>query len=645
MPDWSYQTVFRPYFFSMRPEQARGIALGGMGRLARLPLGRTVIRFMGHMAPDRRLAIAKAGLIFPGPSGLGADFDPQLQATPALADFGFGFLEVGPVAAHAREAGKMELEVEQQTIRQRDPQPARTPIQVAEQLQREGPFTAPVIARIEPSSPGEASVIVDLLEPHVDAFSIELDLISQLDGVVLERPLLLILRSLGERLAEVETLVREERAVGVIVAETEGVSFQEADTQVRTFGAAGREDAQHSIQLLRETLGEEVLLIGGVGVHSPADALDMLVAGADLVKIDTGLVFAGPGLPKRINEAVLYQRLAREELSEVDQSLAEDSEPPARIGAYSWFWTFVMGLSMFVGGVLALAIACTRVVLPYDESSSGLTRDQLMEVNPHLLSFMTHDRVTLAGTMLAVGIQYLCLSWWGIRRGVHWAYVSVLTSAFAGAISFFSFLGFGYFDPFHAFATAILFQFLLLAFHSRLDQRTELTEPDLHNDIRWRLNQWGQMLFVIHGAVLIVAGLVISKVGLTTVFVPEDLEFMHTSADHLISAHPQLVPLVAHDRATFGGMLISCGVATLLPALWGFRRGQAWLWWALVSGGSIAYLCTITVHWCVGYTSLKHLLPAYFGLLGLWIGGALTFPHLVAQNESLEAEWDRRRRN
>ena len=70
--------------------------------------------------------------------------------------------------------------------------------------------------------------------------------------------------------------------------------------------------------------------------------------------------------------------------------------------------------------------------------------------------------------MLAVGIQYLFLAWCGIRRGLHWAKLTLVASAFAGFGTFFLFLGFGYFDPFHAFVTAILFQFLLLAFQGRL---------------------------------------------------------------------------------------------------------------------------------------------------------------------------------
>lgn len=240
-----------------------------------------------------------------------------------------------------------------------------------------------------------------------------------------------------------------------------------------------------------------------------------------------------------------------------------------------------------------------------------------------------------------LGILYIAFAWWGIRRGVHWAYVTVVASALAGFVTFFSFLGFGYFDPFHAFVTAILFQFLLLTFHSRLPAR-EATSPELWNDRRWKLGQFGQLLFVVHGAILIVAGAVISAIGMSHVFVPEDLEFMQTTADALFGAHPRLVPLVAHDRATFGGMLIACGVATLLPGLWGFAKGQAWLWWALMLAGNFAYIATLAVHYWVGYHSLKHLLPALGGLALLWAGGLASYGHLVARDARCEAEWQRR---
>ena len=38
---------------------------------------------------------------------------------------------------------------------------------------------------------------------------------------------------------------------------------------------------------------------------------------------------------------------------------------------------------------------------------------------------------------------------------------------------------------------------------------------------------------------------------------------------------------------------------------------------------------TIWVHHDVGYVDLKHLMPAYGGLLGLLIGSALTYGYLV----------------
>jgi hypothetical protein len=298
---------------------------------------------------------------------------------------------------------------------------------------------------------------------------------------------------------------------------------------------------------------------------------------------------------------------------------------------------------MLLGGLLALGIAATRVVLPYDEALAGMTREQLAAVNPRLLAFMAHDRVTLAGTMVSVGALYLGLSLSGIRRGLHWARMAVLSSAFSGFGSFFLFLGFGYFDPFHAFVTAVLFQFLLHGLQARLSAAAVPPPPNLHDDWRWRRSLWGQLLFVVQGGVLVVAGLVIAVIGMTSVFVPEDLEFMQTTAEVLAAANPRLVPLVAHDRATFGGMLIACGIAVLLPALWGYRQGARWLWWTLLAGGTAGYAAAIGVHLAVGYTNLWHLAPAFAGAALLAAGLVLSFPYLCRDAATASEEWKRYR--
>lgn len=612
MPDWTYQTIFRPALMRLGADRGRRLALRAIGTLGRVPGGRRVIQLMGHMGADPRLRVEVGGLSSPSRVGLGCRLDPDGVATEAFAEFGFGFLEVGPIAAGRAAA-------------------------LAAKLERGRPWNQPLLVRVEFDGVDDIRQLVDRLSSLAAGIVVpteKLELARQaLAGAESSIALFAVLprAAVGDarRRSCCERGFREGWLAGVVV-EGEGDAPQQADLD--------------AVKQLREAWGEAPVIVAALPIDSPAAALDVLAAGADLVQVDVGMISAGPGLPKRINEALLYRELARS--NTVDAPSPADCRAAAgerrRAPTESWFWAFLMGLSMFIGGMLAMAIAATRIVLPYDESMAGLTRDELAAINPRLLPFMQHDRVTLAGTMFAVGLLYMALAYGGVRRGVHWAYVSIAASAFAGFFSFFSFLGFGYFDPFHAFVTAVLFQFLLLMMATHLPARSGLAPPELHNDWRWRWNQWGQLLFVIQGAALLTAGIVISYIGMTSVFVVEDLEFMQTTVDELVGAHPRLIPLVAHDRATFGGMLIACGLATLLPALWGFARGERWLWWSLMLAGTFAYSATMQVHWAVGYHDPKHLLPAIAGLALLWAGGAASYAYLAGPDMELEAEWRRR---
>jgi hypothetical protein len=302
--------------------------------------------------------------------------------------------------------------------------------------------------------------------------------------------------------------------------------------------------------------------------------------------------------------------------------------PPAKeetlsldAGRRSWFWALILGVAMFGGGVMAVVIGMSRVVMPYDESLCGLTRAQMISINPRLLPFMAHDRLTLAGTMLSIGILYGALAWSGIRRGEHWARAAVLASAGVGFLTFFYFLGFEYFDPFHAFVTAILTQFTLLCVAMPASPR-QLPVAEWTETAAWRRGQWGQLLFIAIGASLTAAGLVISYVGCTSVFVDTDLAFMRTTAAQLRTSYDRLVPLVAHDRATLGGMLIANGIVIWLSAQWGMRAGARWLWTALCWSGNIAFALALGVHLVVGYGSPLHLAPALLGWIA-WNSGLL----------------------
>lgn len=109
-------------------------------------------------------------------------------------------------------------------------------------------------------------------------------------------------------------------------------------------------------------------------------------------------------------------------------------------------------------------------------------------------------------------------------------------------------------------------------------------------------------------------------IGMTRVFVSEDLAFLCMTADQVRELGDRVVSGVAHDRATLGGMLWASGMGMLLSVLWCHQRGANWLWWAVFGLGLPAYAATLGLHWWVGYTDWRHILPAVAGL-ALWAGG------------------------
>jgi dihydroorotate dehydrogenase len=635
MPDWFYRTVSKPILFSLPAPRARDIALGFMGTLSRLPFGPYLIDFLGHMRADPRLRQSFLDTTFPTAAGIGPSLDTHAVATHALARFGVGFIEVGPVTLDRHVAARpIKRVADREALWIDDAADTISLVDCNRRLGDVSDLGVPVIVRLQ--CPGMKSVaeieqesrhLIRELAPGVRLVSLDIEdrewtfeeSALYLREVVTEarstgRSLLLVIAAdedLERASPSIDTALREGFR-GLIID-----GSVRATPDGRLVGLPVRELALQQVAKLRERYGPDVLIIAAGGVHEPEHALELRAAGADLVEMDTGLIYTGPGLPKRINDSLLFE-ITR----------AASKAAPERAAELAWFWTTLMGIGMLIGGVLALVIAATKVVLPYDEAFLGIARDALPSINPRLLDFMAHDRITLAGVMISTGVLYLGLSVFGIRRGLHWARQAVFFSAFTGFLTFFLFLGFGYLDPFHAFVTVALLQLLLFGVHARLGTYMPAVRPETRGSFAWRLSLWGQLLLVIHGFALLAAGVAISVIGVTQVFVHEDLAFMRTTAAVLSSADPRLVPLVAHDRATLGGMLLAAGWLFLLPALWGFRRGSAWLWWSLLIGGVISYATAIGVHYAVGYLSLKHLLPAFGGLVLMLIGLMLSYPFL-----------------
>lgn len=609
MPDWSYRTLFRPLLFRLPPPTARRLALGTLGVLGRSPLGPFVIDFLGHMGPSSALACETLRQRFIAPLGIGSELDPSGFALRGLARFGIGFVVAGPVTlAPCSSAGVTRDDTRQAIVLHGE---SRLSLELAQSRLSRLPHGVKVIVK---TTADEAPHVVEqLVAAGVRVAAVAVTDLSRLSACSV--PVLLTVAA-DERADAVITRLQTSSiaCTGVLI------SGEVQEGTNRLLGAPARAAALALTQQLRAVFTpEECALVVGGGVHEPEQALELFAAGADLVLVDSGLVFSGPGLIKRTNEGLLV----------ANHPCSASPPAPEPAPRTAWYWIWLLGLAMLIGGALALGIAGTRVVLPYDEHFVGMTRAELAALNPRLLDFMTHDRVTLAGTMLALGILYSGLGWHGVRRGYHWAWVAVLSSALVGFFSFFLFLAFGYLEPFHAFVTAILFQLLLLGWHAPLPPLAAPQPAPLREEWRWRLSLWGQLLLVVESLAVIVGGAVIAIVGSTRVFVQEDLDFMQTCSAALAEANPRLLALVAHDRATFGGMLISCGLTTLMASLWGFAAGRSWLFSTLLFAGTIGYACTLTVHYLVGYVDIHHLAPAYAGLLLHWLALALAAPYLL----------------
>lgn len=104
---------------------------------------------------------------------------------------------------------------------------------------------------------------------------------------------------------------------------------------------------------------------------------------------------------------------------------------------------------------------------------------------------------------MSLGIVYYQLARHGLRYEQHWAKTALITSGRVGFISFFLYVGHGYFDPLHAAMTVIILPLFILSMLKKADKPLR-KQPNLRNDGNWQRAQWGQLMFVALGVALAV---------------------------------------------------------------------------------------------------------------------------------------------
>jgi len=300
------------------------------------------------------------------------------------------------------------------------------------------------------------------------------------------------------------------------------------------------------------------------------------------------------------------------------------------------------GLCLGLSGAFAIFQSATGHFLPHDTAFLRMLPEELCSINEcRIVHFMFHDRVSFGGSLIAIAVVYLWLAAFPLKVGEPWAWWTLLLSGIAGFGSFLTYLGYGYLDNWHAVATVALLPCFIAGLW--LSRRCVLTHAAASGaDTSWRslLHPWpetrwrsragaGRICLLLAAIGMIGAGFTIQGIGMTEVFVPTDLTYMGMTHARLDSINPRLIPLIAHDRAGFGGGVATAGLL-LFACVWCAAPSRS-LWQGMLIGGIAGWGAGIGVHPIIGYNDAGHLAPAVAGAGLYFIGLAFTRPSMMAR--------------
>ncbi|HEV2900671.1 MAG TPA: quinone-dependent dihydroorotate dehydrogenase [Pseudaminobacter sp.] len=318
--------------FTLDPETAHGLSIKalkcGLPVAAKAPL-------------DERLGVRVCGLDFPNPLGMAAGYDKNGEVPDALLGLGFGFAEIGSVTPLPQQGNPkpriFRLTKDEAVINRlgfNNEGHARCEERLATRAGRPGIVgvnigankdSADRIADYElgvkrfarhasyltvnissPNTPGlrnmQARAELAELLSRVTATRAALP-----DGAGRKTPLFLkIAPDLAEaELEDVAAEVAAARIDGVIVSNTtiSRPGLKSGAISGEAGGLSGKPLFERSTTVLakmRRLVGPDLALIGVGGVNSTETALEKIRAGADLVQLYTGIIYAGPALPGRI---------------------------------------------------------------------------------------------------------------------------------------------------------------------------------------------------------------------------------------------------------------------------------------------------------------------------------------------------------
>ena len=340
-----YKLFIRPFLFLFDPEKIHYITFSLIRFLCKVPLMPSIFRSI-YKIEDKRLERTLFGITFKNPVGLAAGFDKNAVLFNELANFGFGFIEIGTVTPLGQEGNPKKrlfrLKEDNGIINRMGFNNDGLEIAIQQLKKNKGKLIiGGNIGKNTQTSSENYTTDYELcfkgLYPFVDYFVLNvscpnvgshaklndksylIELISAIQKLnnqeIIQKPILLkIAPDLNNnQLDEIIELVAETKIDGVIASNTSTTrnNLKASNRLLKEIGNGGlsgqpiKELSTKVIKYLAQNSNKAFPIIGVGGIHSAEDALEKIEAGADLVQIYTGFIYEGPGLIKKINKALL----------------------------------------------------------------------------------------------------------------------------------------------------------------------------------------------------------------------------------------------------------------------------------------------------------------------------------------------------
>lgn len=299
------------------------------------------------------------GLDFKNPVGLAAGFDKNGNLPVIMESAGFGFVEVGSITANSSignpKPRSFRLPADEALINRMglNNDGAKTIVKRLQNKKISIPLGINIAKTHDPDIMGDAAIkdyIFSFNEAKkvADYITINISCPNTSEGKTFEEPDVLdeLLTALNlrddasivpslvkfspdlspDKLQELVEICENQRVHGYVVSNTSSnrSGLKTSPKQLKKIGKGGLSGpplAEKSIANIRHissiTKGQKPI-IGVGGINCFETALKMILAGADLLQIYTGLIYEGPGLIKKINKG-LVQYLEEHELESIHQ--------------------------------------------------------------------------------------------------------------------------------------------------------------------------------------------------------------------------------------------------------------------------------------------------------------------------------------